>query len=322
MTSNPENKYLSRQYAATDFSFPYCQPLRGEDPKQYGYFVPLSQANKAGWRDLDPDKLTEYAYNTGNTDVGILLQQPRMSITPVCQLGMFDRKASTDEQILVVIGKWDRQLRGDENVGNFQIYLVMFFDEHKQPLHDIPLKLVAKGAQQATLSQQWQQFCVSVARCQAQANKVFFSPRNEVFNALCLFQPHLTRKSVGEKTKSPALYVDGFAEPTVDNWQDFFLGTDENLADMVVGLMNPRSRLLLADPTPETISLTPAAEAQPQLEAQLSRPNVGIPALDSNPTIDVQSSTVAPDGSGSNGVRTTVNLTSEIDTDDIDKIPF
>jgi hypothetical protein len=321
-SSNPENKYLSRQYAATDFSFPYCQPLRGEDPKQYGYFVPLSQANKAGWRDLDPHKQTEYAYNTGKTEVGILLQQPRMAISPVCNLGVFDRKASKEDETLVVIGKWDRQYWGDENVGNFQIYLVMFFDEHKQPLHDIPLKLVAKGAQQATLSERWQQFCVAVARCHAQANKVFFSPRNEVFNALCLFQPHLIRKSVGEKTKSPALYVDGFVEPTVDNWQAFFLGTDENLADMVVGLMNPRSRLLLADPTAGSISLTPAAEPQPQIEAKSTRPNAGIPALDSPPAIDVRSSTVAPDGSGSNEMHTTVNLPSSIDPDDIDKIPF
>jgi Family of unknown function (DUF5895) len=318
MTSNPENKYLSRLYAATDFSFPYVQGLRGEDPKQYGYFVPVSQASKAGWRDLDSDKLTQYAYNTGKTEVGILFQQPRMVVTPVSSLGMFDRKASIDEETLVVIGKWDRQHRDDANIGNFQIYLVMFFDEHKQPLHDIPLKLVAKGAQQATLSEQWQQFCVEVARCQAQAHKVFFSPRNEVFNALCLFQPHLIRKSVGETIKSPALYVDGYVEPTVDNWQDFFLGTDEDLADMVVGLMNPRSRLLLADPTAGAISLIPAADPQPRLEAQPSQPTIGIPALDSNPAIDVQSSTVAlTQESDSKVVRT-----QSIDTDDIDKIPF
>jgi hypothetical protein len=318
MTSNTENKYLSCQYAATDFSFPYVQALRGEDSKQYGYFVPLSQANKAGWRDLDPDKLTEYAYNSGKAEVGILFQQPRMVVTPVSSLGMFDRKASLEDETLVVIGKWDRQHRDNENVGNFQIYLVMFFDEHKRPLHDIPLKLVAKGAQQATLSAQWQQFCVAVARCQAQAHKVFFSPRNEVFNALCLFQPHLIRKSVGENIKSPALYVDGYVEPTVDNWQDFFLGNDEDLADMVVGLMNPRSRLLLADPAAGAISLTPAAEPQPQIEAQPARPTVVIPALDSNPAIDVQSSTVAP----TQEPDSKVIRTQSTDTDDIDKIPF
>lgn len=295
------SKYLTTSYAATDFSFPYCQALRGEDPKQCGYFVPLSQADKAGWRDLDPEKLTEYAYNSGKSEVGILLKQPRMTLTPVCALGMFDRKASQDEESLVVIGKWDRQHRG-ENVGNFQIYLVMFFDEHKQPLHDIPLKLVAKGAQQATLSDQWQKFCVSVARCQAQANKVFFSPRNEIFNALCLFQPHIIRKLVGDKVKSPACYVDGYVSPTVANWQDFFIGNDEDLADVVLGMMNPRPRLLLADPTPGTVVMTPAP-AQPQIAATPAQPIAATPpTTDLNPAIDIESSV--------------------IDAVELDKIPF
>jgi Family of unknown function (DUF5895) len=250
------SKYLTTAYAATDFSFPYCQALRGEDPKQCGYFVPLSQAEKAGWRNIDPSGLIEYSYNSGETEVGILLKQPHMALTPICQLGMFDRKASQDEKILVVIGKWDRQHKG-ENVGNFQIYLVMFFDEQKQPLHDIPLKLIAKGAHQATLSDQWQKFCISVARCQANANRIMFSPRNEAFNALCLFQPEIIRKAVGDKIKSPACYINGYVAPTVDNWQDFFLGTDEEFADAVIGMMNPRPRLLLADPTPGTIVMTP-----------------------------------------------------------------
>lgn len=97
-TNNPATKYLTDRFAATDFSFPFVQALRGEDPKQCGYFVPLSQAEKAGWRNVDPDKLTEYSYNSGKTDVGILLKQPRMALTPICQLGMFDRKASQDEE--------------------------------------------------------------------------------------------------------------------------------------------------------------------------------------------------------------------------------
>jgi hypothetical protein len=257
------SKYLTAAYAATDFSFPYCQALRGEDPKQCGYFVPLPQADKAGWRDIDPNNLTEYSYNSGKTEVGILLKQPRMALTPICQLGMFDRKASQDEESLVVIGKWDRQHKS-ENVGNFQIFLVMFFNEQKQPLHDIPLKLIAKGAQQATLSDQWQKFCVAVARCQAKANNTVFRPRNEAFNALCLFQPLIIRKAVGEKIKSPACYIDGYVAPTADNWQDFFLGTDEDIADLVIGMMNPRPRLLLADPTPGTIVMTPPSDPQPQ----------------------------------------------------------
>jgi Family of unknown function (DUF5895) len=290
------SKYLTAEYAATDFSFPYVQPLRGEDPKQCGYFVPLSQADKAGWHDLDPKKLTEYAYNSGQTEVGILLKQPRMAITAVSALGMFDREASQKEGSLVVIGKWDAQQRSS-NVGNFQVYLVMFFDEHKQPLHDIPLKLVAKGAHQATLTEELEKFYVAVAQCQAKANNVYYRPRNEVFNALCLFQPLLVRKSVGEKIKSIACYVDGFVAPTVDNWQEFFLGTDEELADLVLGMLNPRPRLLLADPSPgmsakpmEAIGNLSPTENQPQIAATPDR----VIGSDS-PAIDIKSSIIAAD---------------------------
>jgi Family of unknown function (DUF5895) len=307
MTTNTD-RYLTNEHAATDFSFPYTQALRGENPAQCGYFVPLTQMEKAGWRVINPESLIEYSYNSGKTEVGMLLKKPRMALTPICQLGMYDRKASQDEETLVVIGKWDRKYL-NENVGTFQIYLVMFFDENKQPLHDIPLKLTAKGAQQATLSDQWQRFCIAVARCQAKASNIMFRPRGVVYNALCLFQPHIIRKNVGDKIKSPACYVDGYVNPTVDNWQDFFLGTDDDLADAVVGMMNPQPRLLLPDPTPGTFVMTPAPVAQPQILQSQSVPSVGTaPAIpqsggfssrgfananDNSNAIDVASSPVA-----------------------------
>jgi Family of unknown function (DUF5895) len=313
------SKYLSTDYAATDFSFPYCQALRGEDPKQCGYFVPLSQADKAGWRDIDPNKLTEYSYNSGQAEVGILLKQPRMALTPICQLGMFDRKASQDEQNLVIIGKWDRQYRG-ENVGNFQIYLVMFFDEHKQPLHDIPLKLVAKGAHQATLSEQWQKFCTSVARCQATANRTMFSPRNEAFNALCLFQPHIIRKAVGDKIKSPACYIDGYVAPTVENWENFFLGTNEEVADVVIGMLNPRPRLLLADPTPGTMVMVPPSELKPQNLQITPSVNPTASAVNTTATAVRKASALAEDGA----LRFEVNssIVSLAVDEELENIPF
>ena len=204
------SRYLTDALPATDFSYPYAQALRGENPAQCGYFVPLSQAEKAGWKNLEGTEMTEYAYNSGQTEVGILLQKPRMILTPICQLGAFDRQASQTEETLVVLGEWDRAKHSkDPNAGNFQIFLVMFMDANKQPLHDIPLRLFAKGSHQATLSIEWQKFCTSVARCQAEANKTLFRPKNEVFNALCIFQPIIIRKSVGDKVKSPACYIDG-----------------------------------------------------------------------------------------------------------------
>jgi hypothetical protein len=291
------SRYLTDALPATDFSYPYAQALRGENPAQCGYFVPLSQAEKAGWKNLEGTEMTEYAYNSGQTEVGVLLQQPRMILTPICQLGAFDRQASQTEETLVVLGEWDRAKHSnDPNAGNFQIFLVMFMDANKQPLHDIPLRLFAKGSHQATLSIEWQKFCTSVARCQAEANKTLFRPKNEVFNALCIFQPIIIRKSVGDKVKSPACYIDGYVHPTVLNWQNFFMGTDERLADAIIDILNPRSRSLLSPPTAGTIMLAPALEPDPQILQPAPAVVTGAatpPVEDNSNAIDVASSPVA-----------------------------
>jgi Family of unknown function (DUF5895) len=284
------SRYLTDALPATDFSYPYAQALRGENPAQCGYFVPLSQAEKAGWKNLEGTEMTEYTYNSGQTEVGILLQKPRMILTPICQLGAFDRQASQTEETLVVLGEWDRAKHSkDPNAGNFQIFLVMFMDANKQPLHDIPLRLFAKGSHQATLSIEWQKFCTSVARCQAEANKTLFRPKNEVFNALCIFQPIIIRKSVGDKVKSSACYIDGYIHPTVLNWQDFFMGTDERLADAIIDILNPRSRSLLSPPTAGTIMLAPA----PELVTPAAVTGATPPVEDNSNAIDVASSPVA-----------------------------
>jgi hypothetical protein len=298
------SRYLTDALPATDFSYPYAQALRGENPVQCGYFVPLSQAEKAGWKNLEGTEMTEYAYNSGQTEVGILLQQPRMILTPICQLGAFDRQASQTEETLVVLGEWDRAKHSnDPNAGNFQIFLVMFMDVNKQPLHDIPLRLFAKGSHQATLSIEWQKFCTSVARCQAEANKTLFRPKNEVFNALCIFQPIIIRKSVGDKVKSPACYIDGYVHPTVLNWQSFFMGTDERLADAIIDILNPRSRSLLSPPTAGTIMLAPTPELiTPAAVTGAATPP---PVEDNSNAIDVASSPVAEESAPAPTIPTT-----------------
>jgi hypothetical protein len=75
----------------------------------------------------------------------MLLKQPRMVLTAIGQLGMFEqlavcasnRNASAKTESLVVVGNWNRDLKGNPDVSNFQVYLVVCVDEHNQPLHDI-----------------------------------------------------------------------------------------------------------------------------------------------------------------------------------------
>jgi hypothetical protein len=255
------NKYLAADYAATEISFGSVQALRGEvDPSHCGYFVPLSQMFKSGWRNIDPSQLTTYTFNDGGTEVGMLLKQPRMVMTPISQLGMFDRIASSKTGSLVVIGNWNRDLKGNPDIGNFQVYLVVFVNEQNQQLHDIPLKLTAKGSHQASLAEHWQKSCTAVALAHSKAMGVPFRPRNEIYNALCVFVPAIVRKLVGSSKKSPVCYVGGFVQPTADNWQKFFLGNQEDVANAVVGMMNPQPRMRLLNA--QSFALTPNVEPE------------------------------------------------------------
>ena len=75
--SSKSGKYLSPQYAATDFSFPHAQVVRGEEDMTHcGYFIPLPQAQKAGWSNLEATETIIYTYNNGEKAEGILLAQP------------------------------------------------------------------------------------------------------------------------------------------------------------------------------------------------------------------------------------------------------
>ncbi len=294
------NKYLTADYATTEISFGYVQALRGEaDPTQCGYFVPLSQMEKSGWRNIDPSLLVEYTYNSGTSEVGILLKQPRMVLSAISQLGMFDRTASAKTESFVVVGNWNRDFKGNPDISNFQVYLVMFFDKQNQRLHDIPLKLTAKGAHQASLAEQWQKCCTTIAVAHSKAMGVMFQPRNATYNTLCVFAPTIVRKMVGDSKKSAACYIDGFVAPTAENWQDFFLGTQEDLADAVVGLMKPqpRGKLLNAQSfargnDSEPAAIAPTYQLQGLVPASYSNADV---ALVVNGAIDVKGAAIDAD---------------------------
>jgi hypothetical protein len=266
------SKYLTEQYPAADFNFPYLQALRGEEnPAHCGLFIPASQLDKCGWQNIDANQIVEYTYNSGDREPGLLLKNPRMVITPISKLGAFDRSLSQKEGTLVILGEWKQEHKTDPNIGNFQVYLVMFVNEKNEPLHDVPLKLVAKGAFQASLSENYQKFCTQMARLRAKSQGIPFRPQNEVFNALCVFSPIFKRQMVGTTIKSASCYVSGYTEPTLHNWLSFFLGANEAVADEIIDTLNPQPRLLLPTPGDRMVEI-------PQLDR--STPPKSIPAID------------------------------------------
>jgi hypothetical protein len=249
-TSHPashRDRFAEPEYVNPNARLPRIQALRGENgASECGYFITESEMSKAGWRDISDSDLITYEYNSGGKERGLLLQSPRMLVVPRSPLFAFDRVTSRQEQRLMVAGQYQKQVHGDrEKFGTAQCYEVLLLDRDNQPLHEIALGYIAKGANQASFSSHWQQLVREVTRCHAIANNIPARPKDVRFNSLCVFEFAVKRELAGKGAKSPACKVDSHTIPTQENWEQFFLGRVDQIADRFLNLLAPTSELVL-----------------------------------------------------------------------------
>jgi hypothetical protein len=226
---------------------PRIQALRGENgAEECGYFITEAEMAKAGWRQIDESELIVYEYNSGGKERGLLIKSPRMLVVPRSPLFAFDRQLSQQEERLVVAGKYSKQMYSDRaKYGTAQCYEVLLLDPHNQPLHEIGFAYIAKGANQASFSFHWQQLVTEVTKCHAIANNIPARPKDARFNSLCVFQFTVKRELAGNNAKSPACKVHFHVAPTQDNWEEFFVGRQDDIADRFLNLLTPTSELTL-----------------------------------------------------------------------------
>jgi Family of unknown function (DUF5895) len=214
--------------------------------KPCGYFITETEMAKAGWGKIDESQTIVYEYNSGGKERGLLIQSPRMLVVPRSPLFAFDRQVSRQEERLVVAGQYSKQLYSDrEKYGTAQCYEVLLLDANNQPLHEIGLAYVAKGANQASFSFHWQQLIDRVTKCHAIANSIPARAKDARFNSLCVFEFTVKRELAGNNAKSPACKVHSHVEPTQENWEQFFLGRQDEIADRFFNLLAPTTELTL-----------------------------------------------------------------------------
>lgn len=254
-----KDRFADPEYVNPSARLPRIQALRGENgPADCGYFVTETEMAKANWFKYEEKDLTVYEYNSGGTERGILIQLPRMLVVPRSPLFAFDRGLSRSEERMFVAGKYNKQLHGDRSkYGTGQAYEILLLDNHNQPLHEIAFGYVAKGANQASFSSHWQQLVNEVTKCHAIANGIPARPKDVRFNSLCVFQFTVKRELAGNNAKSPACKVHSHIEPTQANWEQFFLGRQDDMADRFLNLLCPTSELVL--PQNDRLAL-PAAD--------------------------------------------------------------
>ncbi len=241
------DRFAAPEYVNPNARLPRIQALRGENgASECGYFITEAEMAKAGWGQIDESQTIVYEYNSGGKERGLLIQSPRMLVVPRSPLFAFDRQVSRQEERLVVAGQYSKQLYSDrEKYGTAQCYEVLLLDANNQPLHEIGLAYVAKGANQASFSFHWQQLIDRVTKCHAIANSIPARAKDARFNSLCVFEFTVKRELAGNNAKSPACKVHSHVEPTQENWEQFFLGRQDEIADRFLNLLVPTTELTL-----------------------------------------------------------------------------
>lgn len=262
VVTEPQEILLERdEFASADYLNPYAklphiQALRGTSDDNCGYFITVDQMAKAGWWDFESYQLTTYTYeSSGNQEQGLMLSNPRMLVCLKSPLLGFDRKATLEEEQLVIVGQWKRQYKEIENIGNCQFYEVILLNSDNKPLHSVPLSYVAKGANQATFSQEWQKLIDKITVCHAITNGIAARPKDSRFNALCVFSFSTKREIVGKKQKSFACRVVNHEVPNLDNWRNYFVGFNHIIKDQVFEGLQPTKPLIIPGETVEVTAL-------------------------------------------------------------------
>jgi hypothetical protein len=241
------DRFAEPEYVNPNARLPRIQALRGENgASECGYFITETEMAKAGWLEIDEAQMLVYEYNSGGKERGLLIQSPRMLVVPRSPLFAFDRLISKQEGRMVVSGQYNKQLYSNrEQYGTAQCYEVLLLDEQNQPLHEIGLAYVAKGANQASFSFHWQQLVNEVTKCHAIANSIPARAKDMRFNSLCVFQFTVKRELAGNNAKSPACKVHSHVAPSQENWEQFFLGRHDEIADRFLNLLAPTNELTL-----------------------------------------------------------------------------
>lgn len=241
------DRFAEPEYVNPNARLPKIQALRGENgAAECGYFITEKEMALAGWFEADESQMMIYEFNSGGKERGLLIKSPRMLVVPRSPLFAFDRLLSRQEERLHIAGGYSKIKHCNrEQFGTAQAYEVLLLDANNQPLHEIGLAYLAKGANQASFSSHWQQLVVEVTKCHAIANGIPARPKDVRFNCLCVLDFTVKRELAGTNAKSPACKVHSHLSPNQSNWEQFFLGRNNDIADRFLDLMCPTTELFV-----------------------------------------------------------------------------
>ena len=194
------------------------------DQQHCGYFIPVGTMAKCGWINFDEHQLVSHTFRSGQTEQGVLIQNPRMLVCPKTDLYQYDVQASVEQQTRIVVGLYDSALKDDKNIKTERLYLVFFLDENNEWLHTLPLKYAARGVNGATFEIERRAFKAELEACHAITNQISAKPKNDLFHCLGVFCFTTTAELAGDRQKNWCCRVVAHSKPTTENWKNYFVG--------------------------------------------------------------------------------------------------
>jgi hypothetical protein len=243
-----QDEFASPKFVDENVKPPYIQALRGTTPDNCGYFISLEQMLKADWIDIDSvqEQIITYTFeSSGQQELGLLINKPRMLVCPKTPLLAYSRSASNKAKEKVIVGTYKQQYKEDKDISVCKTYKVILLDRNNKLLHQVPFEYSAKGATQATFGQHWNTLVQEVSNCHATANKIPTLPKNNQFNCLCVFSFKVERQLVGQEQKSFTCRIVEHSQPTNENWKNYFVGYDSQLKEQIWEKLKPQELLIV-----------------------------------------------------------------------------
>jgi hypothetical protein len=216
------DEFCSTEYVDTNASLPPVIVLN--DKTNYGYFITVNVMAKCGWIEFDESQLIGHTFHSGKSEQGVLIRNPRMLVVAKTDLYQYDVEETKKLGNKVVIGRFNLELKANPNIKAERIYAVMFLSDENKPLHTSPLKYVGKGINGTTFDIERQAFKQELEGCHAIANRIPAKTKTDKFHALGVFAFTTKAELCGSPQKNWCCRVVAHEKPTLETWQNYFLG--------------------------------------------------------------------------------------------------
>ncbi len=229
---------------------------RGATAQLTGLVLPAQDMGLAGWTHFDAEMITEYPYESGNSEPALFLPKPRLLVLSTTPKFAIDRAATKKNKRTVALGKWDPTVHADDkNITPARAYALLLVRDDNTLYHTNPIALVAKGAAMATFDTQLRKFWQELTAAHATAYGRPPLPKDARFHAMCVFCPTFAREKAGTEVVGFACKTVDFEHPTQANWPQYFLGGDDAQADFILESFG------IAEPPAQNTPALPAIEA-------------------------------------------------------------